>query len=319
MVPYIAALLGAITIATSFAVSSVDATCQRGLGWATNNNFAPDIGSKPLITWYHHWEDGPVPQMPSKDEWVPMFWGSSKWNLWDERVAEMNKKTPKHLLAFNEPDVKGQANMDPNYAAQVYMEQIFPWSKKGVLLGSPAIVWNLDWMATFLSAIEKKGGHVDFVDLHWYGGWNDLAGFKNYVQTAHARFGKNIWIPELGITSSSNPSQAQVKNFMMDAISWLESQSYVERVAWFGSWESSQPPDSFSTSKNALLNSEGKLNDMGYWYSYTTYPNKRSIRSRHHALAARNATDDEAVYCDEICLLRNAQIELSLAMLATPL
>jgi hypothetical protein len=114
------------------------------------------------------WQDGPVPQMPSKNEYVPMYWGPSHMNLWNQRVAEMHKNTPKHIMAFNEPDVKSQSNMDPNYAAQLYMEQIYPWAKKGVRLGSPAIVWNLQWMDTFLSAIKKKGGSVDFICLHWY-------------------------------------------------------------------------------------------------------------------------------------------------------
>jgi hypothetical protein len=67
-----------------------------------------------------------------------------------------------------------------------------------------------------------------------YGSWNDIASFKKYVQTAHTRFGKNIWIPELGVTTASHPSQGQVKNFMMEVFAWLESQSYVERAAWFG-------------------------------------------------------------------------------------
>jgi hypothetical protein len=70
--------------------------------------------------------------------------------------------------------------------------------------------------------------------VYRYGSWNDLASFKKYVQTAHSRFGKNIWIPELGITSGSHPSQTQVKGFMVDAFAWLDSQSYVERAAWFG-------------------------------------------------------------------------------------
>lgn len=114
------------------------------------------------------WQDGPVPQMPDKNEYVPMFWGLPHRNLWNQRVAEMNKKPPKHLMAFNEPDVKGQANMDPNSAAQLYMREIYPWAKKGVQLGSPAIVWNLNWMSTFLDAVQKQGGHVDFICLHWY-------------------------------------------------------------------------------------------------------------------------------------------------------
>jgi hypothetical protein len=80
----------------------------------------------------------------------------------------MNKNPPKYLMAFNEPDVDSQANMDPYYAADLYMQQINPWASKGTKLGSPAIVWNLDWMNTFLSQVQSKQGRVDFICLHWF-------------------------------------------------------------------------------------------------------------------------------------------------------
>jgi hypothetical protein len=317
MVSTITALLTALA-ALSFPLSA-HASCARGLGWATDNSFAPNIGSKPMISWYHHWEQASVPQMPSKDEYVPMFWGPSKWSLWSQRLSEMHQRKPQALMAFNEPDVSSQSNMDPNYAAQLYMEQINPWKNEGVRLGSPAIVWNLSWMATFLNAVQSKGGHVDFICLHWYGSWNDLSGFKSYVQTTHSRFNKNIWITEMGITTASNPTQEQVKSFMMNAFSFLDSQSYVERGAWFGSFESDHPPDGFATGKNALLKPGGALSDMGMWYAYTSRPDKRSLSARqHHRLAARAAqgndtvVDDDgepqAVHCDHFCQLRQEQI-----------
>jgi len=318
MVLSIAAAIGALAL--SLALPSVNAV-DRGLGWAMDNSFAPTIGSKPLVTWYHHWQDGPVPQMPSKNEYVPMFWGPSKTDLWNQRVAEMKKKTPQHLMAFNEPDVSSQSNMDANYAAQLYMDQIYPWAKKGTLLGSPAIVFNLNWMNTFLTAVKNKGGHVDFMCIHWYGSWNDLAGFQKWVQSAHARFGMDIWVTELGITSGSKPTQNQVKTFMMNAHIWMNSQSYVKRAAWFGSFKSSSPPDSFATGMNALFNPQGQLSDMGYWYGYSAAANKRSAASRHNVLA-RNETEedasDDAVFCDSYCQLRNSQIDAYEATVATP-
>jgi len=106
--------------------------------------------------------------MPAKNEYVPMFWGEKYQSLWNQRVAAMNKKPPKHLMYLNEPDVVGQANMDPNSAATLYMKEIFPWTKKGVKVCTPAIVWNLKWMQTFLSAIKKQGGSADMACLHWY-------------------------------------------------------------------------------------------------------------------------------------------------------
>lgn len=159
---------------------------MRGLAWATDNRWATEIGSKPKIQWYHRqsllhlildhpladplyntdWQDGPISQLASK-EYVPQFWGPAKWSQWNSRVSEMNAKKPQHLMAFNEPDVSSQSNMDPNYAAQLYMEQIQPWGNKGVSLGSPAIVWKLDWMQTFLNGVKNRGGRVDFICIHW--------------------------------------------------------------------------------------------------------------------------------------------------------
>ncbi|KAJ7463348.1 glycosyl hydrolase catalytic core-domain-containing protein [Mycena latifolia] len=304
-------------VALLAALSSVHAT-DRGLAWATNNDFAPVIGSKPKVTWYHHWEYGAVPQMPSKNEFVPMFWGTSKWDQWSSRKSEMGKKTPKHLLGFNEPDISSQANMSPANAADVWMSEIHPWAAKGVSLGSPAVAWNLDWTMNFLNELKKRGGHVDFVTVHWYGSYTDIASFQKFVTSAHSRFGYKIWVTELGVTSASNPSQQQTKEFMMNAFSWMDSTGYVDRASWFGCFESSQPPDAYATSKNALFKPAGSLNDLGYWYGYTSQPDRRedSVKARHHAIAARIASafaDDEdaldADHCDDICLLRNAALD----------
>jgi hypothetical protein len=179
MVAFIALFAGLVAVITPVAA------LRRGLAWATNNNYADHIANNPLIRWYHResalfeqlcfclitrfsdWQNGPVPQMPSHVEYVPMFWGTEYWGLWEERVKEMEKKTPAHLMFLNEPDVSSQANIDPYSAATLFMEQIYPWHKKGTLLGGPAMIWNLDWLATFLEQIEKKGGSVHSVCLHW--------------------------------------------------------------------------------------------------------------------------------------------------------
>ncbi|KAJ6506318.1 glycosyl hydrolase catalytic core-domain-containing protein [Mycena vitilis] len=287
----------------------------RGLAWATDNTFAPVIGSKPMVTWYHHWEDGAVSQMPSKNEYVPMFWGTSKWDKWNARKAEMAKKTPTHLLGFNEPDISSQANLSPASAADTWMKEIHPYAAKGVKLGSPAVAWNLDWTMNFLAELKKRGGHVDFVAVHWYGSWKDLATFKKFVASAHTRFGYKVWVTELGITSSSSPSQQQTKDFMMNAYAWMDSTGYVDRASWFGCFEQSQPPDAYATSKNAMFKSAGVLNDLGYWYGYTSQPDRRAVGGAHHALAARlaavqaeNATQEEN-HCDQICEWRNEALE----------
>ncbi|KAJ6584378.1 glycosyl hydrolase catalytic core-domain-containing protein [Mycena capillaripes] len=322
----------ASAVALLAALPAVQAT-DRGLAWATNNDFAPIIGSKPKVTWYHHWQDGSVPQMPSKNEYVPMFWGNTKWDNWNSRKAEMQKKTPQHLIGFNEPDISSQANMSPAYAAQVWMQEIHPWAAKGVKLVSPAVAWDLSWTQKFLTELKNRGGHVDVVSVHWYGSWNDLAGFKKFVTSAHSQFGYKIWVTELGITSASNGSQQQIKNFMMQAYSWMDSTGFVDRASWFGCFEASQPPDSYATGKNALFKAANTLSDMGYWYGYTSQPDRRETPRRHHAALAKrleaarhdgedhadafpdneeeaeDAEDPTAIHCDHICEMRNAALE----------
>lgn len=97
-----------------------------------------------------------------------MFWGPSKWSQWTATLANYkNKPAPKHMFAFNEPDVSSQANMDPTYAATLFMQQIYPWRAKGTKVGTPSIVWNLKWMTTFLSALKTKKGDFDMLCLHW--------------------------------------------------------------------------------------------------------------------------------------------------------
>lgn len=54
------------------------------------------------------------------------------------------------------------------------------------------------------------------------------------MEAVHAQTNLPIWIPELGVTTASHPSQSQLLTFMTEALTWLDAQSYVARYAWFG-------------------------------------------------------------------------------------
>jgi len=289
----------------------------RGVPWGCDNQWAPTIAHHRRLQWYYHWALGTVPGMDV--EYVPQCWGPAQYGSWNERVSEIKKKkyTPKYLLAFNEPDVSGQANMSPSEAAEAFVTKLIdPFGGK-FKVGSPAIAYSQNWMASFLELLHKKGHDVEFIVLHSYGSWKDLAGFKKYVTSAHKRFGKKIWVTEMGVTVASGGSQEDIKKFAMDAISWLDTQSYVERVSWTGGFPSNDPPDGYATGKDAFFEPGGKrLTDLGYWYVDTDRPDKRDLRSRHHVLA-RNGTDtgdatdspDDAIHCDWMCQARNAEID----------
>ncbi|PWN48129.1 glycoside hydrolase [Violaceomyces palustris] len=304
--------------------------CERGLAWGTNDNWAPKI-AKGLISWYHHWQDGPNSRMPSHVEFVPTFWGPKYQSKWNQRKQEMKKKLPKHILAFNEPEIPGQANMGAKHAARLFMQEIQPYAAKGVKLSSPQMVWKLEWLETFMDECDKLGCTIDFMALHWYGSYKDMAALKKWVTSVHKRFGKPIWLTEYGITSASGASQQQIKNFHMEATHWMQTTGYVERAAWLGCFPINSPPDNYASNKNALFNSGGSLRDMAYWYIYSERPDKRSLTHSHRALPSAHAhrrairhvdeegneyEDDESTFesyqdetdCDDICQLRKESL-----------
>lgn len=312
------------------AVSSTEAKLARGLAWGVNNNYGPRI-AKGLISWYWHWQDGPNPLFNGKLEFVPCFWGPRYFSQWNQRKQEMKGNLPKHILSFNEPDVSGQANLDPKYAARLHMQELEPYAKRGVKISSPQIVYNIQWLQEFMNECNKLGCTVDFMAIHWYGTYNDMAAFKRWVKLVYNIFKKPIWVTEYGITAASGGNMAAIKQFHMDATIWMQSVKYVKRAAWLGCFEISNPPDSYANHKNAFLNGNGSLRDIAYWYMYSTNVGKRSLHSNralHSAHVARRAVkhqdedgneviDDEGdfdppahvVECDEFCVARKKAID----------
>lgn len=107
-------------LALTLAVVSVDARLRLGLAWGADNRWSTKVKNS-NIEWYWHWQMGAVDQMPKGVEYVPNFWGKSKWSQWNQRKKEIKKFNSQRILAFNEPDVPGQSNMKPQEAANIFM------------------------------------------------------------------------------------------------------------------------------------------------------------------------------------------------------
>ena len=78
----------------------------------------------------------------------------------------MNHLHIEHLLAFNEPDVKGQANIDPDTAVGLFMQELQPYARKGVKVSSPQMVWDLDWLSKFLNICHEAGRSISCLAIH---------------------------------------------------------------------------------------------------------------------------------------------------------
>lgn len=267
---------------------------------------------------------GHIPELSKSGlQFVPTRWGYSKNKDWPRLRGLFPKYRYPFLLAYNEPDVPSQSNYSPQDAAAAFQRELAPLRQYGTHISSPQICWNADWLEQFTQSLHNRGGYYDFIAAHYYGSWNSIDHLKSYVKGLHDRFGKNIWITEYGVTSSSNPSAQQAKQFMIEATQFFASTGYVKRAFPFGMWAT--PPDSFGSAQNAAFLKSGELRSLGKYYRYWNAA-KRSgmpdevdplqsqsrVVRRHAHLLARLAQPDprdgenwdnvtETVHCDEAC------------------
>jgi hypothetical protein len=232
--PYVPTPVAPVNTPTPVAVTP-PATNGDKRGLAYNNadlaNSFTASGSK--VSWAYNWGSS-TPAIPSSFEYVPMLWGTQPVHSdgWHEAASSAIAKGSKHLLAFNEPDLPAQANLDPGAAAAGYKTFMQPFAGQAKL-GSPAVTngpapMGIAYLKSFMEACS--GCTVDFVPMHWYDAASNVAGFKKHVgDVRDAAGGRKLWITEFG----ANGSTDEQETFLREVIPWLDSQDYVERYAYF--------------------------------------------------------------------------------------
>jgi O-glycosyl hydrolase len=191
-----------------------------------------------------------------------MLWGHNQESHFNSVVKSGYCKT---VLGMNEPNEKGQSNMSPQDGVTLWNRSIRPLKKKyGMRLVSPATTCGPDglkWQQEFFKAC---GGDcdVDVIALHWYN--NNLNDFKARLNAYHQAFPKfPIWVTEFAAHSFNGGRQlsaSEVREFMREAIAWMETQTWIERFFWFGAMP--DIPDGVGT-QNQLMAHDGKPNDLG--------------------------------------------------------
>ncbi|UJR38791.1 hypothetical protein I4U23_031456 [Adineta vaga] len=239
---------------------------KRGIAWPMENKEDnPSIFAGGKIAWVYNWS--PYRTNIAGAEYVPMLWSTNKGH--DGNKFRNQANGAKHVLGFNEPERADQAHMNPVEAAHAWKQYIEPLRQQGARLGSPAIASTnegLNWLRQFLQELNKLGGRIDFLALHWYGRGAD--NFINWITHVRKQLGNNypVWITEFACTSwnSNEPvSQQEVTDFLRQSVAKLDSLNWVERYAWFGA---QRRLDANLGSTNCLIQANGKLSDLGQKY-----------------------------------------------------
>ncbi|KAI4195535.1 MAG: hypothetical protein LQ346_003405 [Caloplaca aetnensis] len=195
------------------------------------------------VGWLYNWDSTTGGTVDTSKEFIPMLWDTLTpfhTPRWEENAEAAIAAGSKHLLAFNEPDLPAQANMDVPTSVKGWMTYMEPFHAKyngDVKLGSPSVCngpdanQGLQYLATFL---EQCGScHVDFLAIHWYGLATDdgVQNLKDHIGKAQAMAGgRPIWLTEFA-PSGSDDEQAK---FLESVLPWLDDKSNgVDRYAYF--------------------------------------------------------------------------------------
>ncbi|RKG56593.1 hypothetical protein D7X30_23840 [Corallococcus sp. AB011P] len=250
----------------------VTKSAKRGLGYGYHS--AEDLKAlSPGMSWWYNWSPKPESGAASvyvseKVSFVPMAWGGTP------TVAQLESEIPagaQHLLGFNEPNFKSQANKTPRQAAALWpvLEEVA--RRKGLKLVSPAVNYCGDCVSedgvtftdpvVYLDAFFKACANcqVDAIAIHWYA--CDLSALKWYVGQ-FKKYDKPLWLTEFAC-GDMKPSTAITvdvqKKYMVDAIGYLETEPAIERYAWFSGRNNEIPSIN-------LLGASGELTELGRLY-----------------------------------------------------
>lgn len=233
-------------------------------GVCANVNKVIELGGYWNYTWGRTFPEG----QPENTEFIPMTWSG-----FDPKIAITEIQTlvdegkVKKLLGFNEPDKKDQANMTVDRAIELwpYMETL------DVPLGSPATAADprsSEWFKEFMDRAMKLGYRVDFICLHHYGG-NGVSALTKKIEDLYKKYHRPVLVTEFAVADWQAGSHggnkftvAQVKNFMIGALDWMEKADYVMGYAWFPFGQ-----DNLAGCTSALYDRSNNLTELGQYYA----------------------------------------------------
>lgn len=249
--------------------------CKRGVAYGHHS--AADLDAlSPGISWWYNWAYKPDSELPLGYgrkigvQYVPMAWDET---FDPTAMTAAISADSGALLGFNEPNFYAQANLSAADSARLWPKFTQIAEAKGLRLVSPAVnycggrCWDTDpiqYLKDFFAACTDC--RVDAIAVHIYvgcnaGGTNHATWLIDHLKTYEKEFKQPLWVTEFACNDAAN--EGQQKDFLVDAVTYLESDPRVERYAWFAGRADNVPHVD-------LLGASGQLTDLGK--SYVSLP-----------------------------------------------
>lgn len=244
---------------------------KRGVSFnlgAYPDNDIPLLGAG--CCWSYNWGPGTTEEAMSLFsqygmDFCPMAWNSA----WDEEaIRKLKASHPeyRYILAYNEPNLKDQANMTPAAAAKDWPRLVSTAKELGMKIIAPAMNYGTlagysepwKWLDEFFAQPGVSIDDVDGIAIHCYMSYPSA--MKWFIDE-FKRYGKPIWLTEF-CSWEGNISEKDQTKYMIEALHILEADEDVFRYAWFIPRTNEESP-----CHNNLLGDPGKgLTPLGKIY-----------------------------------------------------
>jgi len=188
-----------------------------------------------------------------------MLWGSSQVTQFKSLVVSGYANT---VLAFNEPDLGSQSNLDPGTAAKMWMQDGQPLRQQGYSTIAPAVAFSAPWLTSFFKACT--GCKFDAMAAHIYA--TSSEDVINYLTGLHNQFQMPLWVTEFAcqsFTGGPQCTESQVTDFATNVTQWMDETDFIVKYFPYGVMTSTTIN---INPLNALMNADGTPNALAGIY-----------------------------------------------------
>jgi hypothetical protein len=179
-------------------------------------------------SWDYNW--GAYPTLCQSTESIPMLWGEA---MLTPHVGGNSS----WVMGFNEPDLREQANLSPERAAELW-RKVEAWYPNRKLVAPVPSSGNRTWLPQFRQAYIAEYAHaprLDALAMHCY--YQTASECIQLAQWFEDRLAEwhvpELWVTEFAVFPCSNLSLDQAAHELKTFIDWMETQSPITRYAYF--------------------------------------------------------------------------------------
>ncbi|MBA3960406.1 MAG: discoidin domain-containing protein [Chthoniobacterales bacterium] len=291
---YEISVFGLTTTSSIQVANTTDQMVSRKRGLCENSLSAPDFEAlAPGVSWFYNWSYNTtdIPPADAPMTYLPMVWGNQPDSLTglSNYISTANPKPPV-ILGINEPNLLGQAFINPQTTANLYgqikaigdqygLPVIAPQMALGSAAADSITAYDPIQMTTvtytsaepFLDAVfyymNAAGLTAPSFSFHSYGGLGEL---KYFVQHYHEVYGRPLWVTEFNQWATS--SETESRDYLIQAADFLERSPAIAGYAWYKERSTSNPNASLLTSTPGVLTIVGQayvtlpVHDSGLYY-----------------------------------------------------